>query len=295
MIETQNVSNNSWPSMATTVLLVGLLMVLGCSQPSDTNQGEAKESISKDINTLPQTNTDDPTNSAKEKKEVATTKPEMEPKQVEQPTKEPEEAVQKSNVDQKAGGIPVAESSKWVSLFNGNDLTDWTITDFGGQGEVYVEDGQLFLEQGIALTGVHTDRSLPKTNYEVELKAMRVLGSDFFCGLTFPVGEDFCSLIVGGWGGGVCGLSSLDGLDASENETLQYIQLVKEKWYDIRLKVVPGRIQVWLDGKTLIDQDVTDRKISVRQEVELSRPFGIASWQTTAAIKDFRIREISAE
>jgi hypothetical protein len=48
-------------------------------------------------------------------------------------------------------------------------------------------------------------------NYEIKLEAKKVTGNDFFCGMTFPVGDSFCSFIVGGWGGPVVGLSSIDG------------------------------------------------------------------------------------
>ena len=61
--------------------------------------------------------------------------------------------------------------------------------------------------------------TFPKVDYEVNLDAKRVAGNDFFCGITFPVGKRFCSLIVGGWGGATVGLSSIDGKDAAENET----------------------------------------------------------------------------
>lgn len=45
--------------------------------------------------------------------------------------------------------------------------------------------------------------------------------SEFFCGLTVPVrtGTECVSLIVGGWGGSLVGISSIDGLDASETST----------------------------------------------------------------------------
>jgi hypothetical protein len=33
-----------------------------------------------------------------------------------------------------------------------------------------------------------------------------------------------------------------------------------------------------------------EKKLSVRPEVELSKPFGIASWTTTAAVKNIRLR-----
>lgn len=179
----------------------------------------------------------------------------------------------------------------WANLFDGKTLKGWKETQFAGKGEVRVEKGQIILEMGY-MTGITWTGDLPRMNYEVELEAMRVEGSDFFCGLTFPVGEDPCSLIVGGWGGGVVGLSSLDGEDASSNETTQYLSFEKGRWYKIRLKVVPGKIQTWIDGDKVVDVDTTGRKISIRVEVEESKPFGIATWSTTGALRNIRLRKL---
>jgi hypothetical protein len=211
-------------------------------------------------------------------------------------------AVPVSAEEQPAAGAEKTQSStsenngkKWTSLFDGKTLDGWKKTKFGGEGEVSVEDGRIILGFGSDMTGIHTDRKLPKINYEVELEAMRVDGSDFFCGFTFPVKDDPCSLIVGGWGGGVIGLSSLDRLDASENETTTYREFKNGTWYKIRLRVSDHRIQAWIDGKEMIDVDTTNRKISIRYEVEPSRPFGFATWQTTAALRGIRIRELTAD
>ena len=133
---------------------------------------------------------------------------------------------------------------------------------------------------------------IPRMNYEVELEAMRVDGSDFFCGLTFPVGKDPCSLIVGGWGGSLVGLSSLDGEDASSNETTKFMNFENGRWYKIRLVVKPNNIQAWIDDEKLVDAVTTDRKISIRFEVELSVPFGIATYSTTGALRNIRVREL---
>ena len=83
------------------------------------------------------------------------------------------------------------------------------------------------------LTGVSYTNELPRIDYEVSLEAMKIDGSDFFCGLTFPVDNAFCSFIAGGWGGGVVGLSSIDGMDASENETTKYMKFDASRWYPI--------------------------------------------------------------
>ncbi|MCA9004176.1 MAG: DUF1080 domain-containing protein [Planctomycetaceae bacterium] len=186
---------------------------------------------------------------------------------------------------------------KWISLFNGKNLDGWKVPQFGGEGEVHVEKGNLILEMGVDLTGVTLDdpKNLPLTNYEVELEAMRVDGTDFFCGLTFPVKKDPCSFILGGWGGSLCGISSIDGDDASQNSTTTFQTFKKNQWYKIRLQVTDHKIQVWLDGKQIVDQNLKDRKISIRHEVELSRPFGITSFSTTAALKNIRLRKLTPE
>ncbi|MCH9656967.1 MAG: DUF1080 domain-containing protein [Planctomycetes bacterium] len=197
----------------------------------------------------------------------------------------------------KAENAKKKKKTKWVSLFNGKNLDGWKVPQFGGEGEVHVKDGNLVLEMGVDLTGATlTDaKKVPLTNYEVELEAMRVDGTDFFCGLTFPVKKDPCSFILGGWGGSLCGISSIDGDDASQNSTTSFQTFKKKQWYKIRLQVTDHKIQGWLDGKQIVDQNLKDRKISIRHEVELSRPFGITSFSTTAALKNIRVRKLTQQ
>lgn len=199
-----------------------------------------------------------------------------------------------SSPDEPPANVAPAEEPRWTSLFDGKSLEGWELSNFGGEGAVTVEDGAVLMEMGADLTGIHTRRPLPRLNFEVVLDAKRVDGGDFFCGLTFPVREEHCSLIVGGWGGGVCGLSSIDSYDASENDTTTYRTFESGKWYRIRLRVTAPRIQAWIDDEQIVDQPIEGKRLSIRQEVEPSLPFGIASWRTTAALRDIRIRELSA-
>lgn len=179
------------------------------------------------------------------------------------------------------------------SLFDGKTLTGWKVTDFAGHGEVLVKDGTIVLETG-QMTGITWTNAaeLPTMNYEIALDAMRVEGSDFFCGLTFPVGKDPCSLIVGGWGGGVVGLSSIDSQDAANNETTKYISFKSGRWYAIRLRVTPGKIETWIDEDKVIDVSTEGHTLSIRLEVEESKPLGIASWSTTAALRNIKVRKL---
>jgi 3-keto-disaccharide hydrolase len=186
------------------------------------------------------------------------------------------------------------EGEGWVSFFDGKTLAGWSETDFAGHGRVEVDSGLIVLNTGDPLTGINWTNRVPNINYEVALDAMRVTGSDFFCGLTVPVSNSFCTLIVGGWGGSLVGISSLDGQDASENETTKFHNAEQGRWYRIRLRVTQLRIEAWIDKQKFVDVDTTDRRISLRAgEIESSKPFGIASYQTTAALREIKLRRVS--
>ena len=129
----------------------------------------------------------------------------------------------------------VAKEPVWKSLFDGNTLKNWKSSQFGGEGKVAVEKGVIVLNQGSDMTGITwTGDALPKMNYEVSVLAQRIEGNDFFCGLTFEVGDDPCSLIIGGWGGGVVGISSLNGLDAANNETAVLLSVILDAGRTVR-------------------------------------------------------------
>jgi hypothetical protein len=186
-------------------------------------------------------------------------------------------------------------STNAISLFNGKDLTGWEVIDYGARGPTKVEKGEMIIGMGELLTGVSlTNKALvPSGEYEVNLDAKRVEGSDFFCAVTFPVAKSSCTLIVGGWGGGVVGLSSINGMDASENSYTQYRSFEKDKWYHIRLAVTPKRIQFWLDQEQVFDADIEGKKISLRPgEIYRCEPFGLATYQTTAAIRNLNWRPL---
>jgi hypothetical protein len=186
------------------------------------------------------------------------------------------------------------EGEGWRSLFDGKSLSGWGVTDFGGGGKVEVQKGLLVFWMGEPFVGVNCSNEIPRVNYEVALEAMRVAGSDFFCGLTFPVNDSFASLIVGGWGGSVVGISCLDGADASENETTQFINFETGRWYRIRLRVSEKKIEAWVEQKKVADVVTAGRKISLRfGDIELSKPFGLASWTTSAAFRGIRIRDVN--
>lgn len=196
---------------------------------------------------------------------------------------------QKVNKALPAAALPLTDST---SLFDGKSLSGWEITNFGPQGPVSVSDGEIILGMGEGCTGITLKRNFPVVNYEVSLEARRLEGNDFFCGMTFPAGKQFCTLIVGGWGGTTVGLSSIDGLDASENSTRKLLEFDKGRWYHIRLDVTERAIKAWIDSLRVVDFTIRQSRLSIRPEVELSKPFGIASWYTTASLRNIRVTRL---
>ncbi len=185
----------------------------------------------------------------------------------------------------------------WKPLFDGRSLDAWKRTEFAGGGEVRVEKSfrqgpaAIVVEAGETLSGFNWTKQVPRTNYEISLEAMKIDGHDFMCGLTFPVGSSYATLILGGWGGPVAGISSIDNSDASENPTTRYLDFYKDRWYRVRLRVTPARLEAWLNDNKIIDQDITGRKISLRPgSISQSIPLGIATYQTSAAYREIRLR-----
>jgi hypothetical protein len=191
-----------------------------------------------------------------------------------------------------------ADDTKWISLFDGKTLDGWQVLskeDFEDGGKVHADKGKLVLEKGSRATGVRFKGKFPSTDYELSLEGMRVDGGDFFCGLSFPVGKQSLTLILGGWGGWVCGLSCIDDRYAINNDTACGIEFKNNRWYKVRLKVTDKAIQVSVDDKQIIDLDTDGYKLSVSEEMKPCLPLGIATWKTTAAIRKLRYRQLPKE
>lgn len=183
----------------------------------------------------------------------------------------------------------------WVNLLDGKSLKKWKVLtkfDFAAHGEVRVAEKAIVLEQGFPATGVKWTGSFPKINYEVSLEARRTYGSDFFCGLTFPVGDKTLTLVCGGWGGQVTGLSCIDGESAIENDTCTFHEYQEMKWYRIRVCVRKDKIDAWLDDEQIVDLPLKARELSLRWEMEPAEPFGICTWNTTGELKNIRFRSL---
>lgn len=183
--------------------------------------------------------------------------------------------------------------NEWQELFDGKTLEGWKKTNFGGEGEVIVEDGVIKMATGATLTGITSKRKdLPKIDYEVEFEARRTAGLDFFAALTFQFNDSFCTFLPGGWSGTVVGLSNIDDVDASENDTSSFYDFNDNEWYKFRVAVRSDSIRCWINDKPVIDRKLKDEKITIRPEVLPSTPLGISAWQSESEIRSIKLRKL---
>jgi hypothetical protein len=189
---------------------------------------------------------------------------------------------------------PLRAADPEKPLFDGKTLKGWKPTGYGAGGEVKVADGQIVIEAGDPLSGIIVDGEPPaRMNYEISFEAMRLEGDDFFCALTAPVEQACCTLVLGGWGGTLVGISSIDGLDASENSTTQHRKFESNRWYRIRFRVTPKKLEAWIDEKQVIDANIEGKKISMRRgEIEMSQPLGFSNYRTKSALRNIKLRNL---
>lgn len=203
------------------------------------------------------------------------------------PAKQPEEKQATKSEPRKP------DNDGWINLLAPESLAKWKVLDefdFADHGKVHVSEKAISLEQGFPATGVKWSGDFPTVGYEVSLEAQRVSGSDFFCGLTFPVGDKALTLVCGGWGGQVTGLSCIDGESAIDNDTCSFQEYKEKQWYRIRIAVRADRIDAWLDDEHIVDLPLKSRQLSLRWEMEPAQPFGVCTWNTSGELKNLRYR-----
>lgn len=183
------------------------------------------------------------------------------------------------------------QAGEVVSLFDGKTMGQWEQTPYEQEGKSFVEDGRLVMAAGQDMSGIRWTGPLLRMNYEIVLEAARLEGSDFFCGLTFPVNGSPCTLVVGGWGGTLIGLSNVDYYDAANNMTSRSKSFENGVWYTVRLRVTESHIQAWIDDEMFVNFEWTGHKLDVRMEVDASIPLGISTWQTTGAVRAITVRK----
>lgn len=206
-------------------------------------------------------------------------------------------ALRKLQTQPLAGLFLVLAAAPLCAQIAWQPIAGWQPTPFKNHAEPIIDKAEITLPFGKPMTGVTRPAGaqppFPNLNYEVRWEATRSTGNDFFSSLTFPVADSFCTLVTGGWGGDIVGLSSIDGWDASENETRNYFSFENKRWYKFRLRVEANRIQAWIDEKSVVDLAVNGRNIGLRRDdMKLTTPLGFLSYNSTGVLRNIEYRNL---
>ncbi|MFN0077713.1 MAG: family 16 glycoside hydrolase [Prosthecobacter sp.] len=182
-------------------------------------------------------------------------------------------------------------------LLTAEFASSWKTAGIAEAGKVTIKDGEITLHPGQPMTGVRFEAwqtaELPLSRYSIEYEAMRVEGNDFFGTVTFPVNDALVSLVIGGWGGTLVGISSIDDLDASENTTTGNAFFKNYEWHKVRIEVRDDDLRAWINGKLFVNVSTKGHQLGLRAgDIEKCAPFGFASYATHARIRDVIIRRL---
>lgn len=186
---------------------------------------------------------------------------------------------------------------KW-NLLSEAHAAAWKPAEIEKCGAAKVAANEAVLDAGEPITGLRFEHwqkeSLPLQDYTITCEAMRVEGRDFFAAITFPVRsiDTCCTFVAGGWGGALTGISSIDGMDAADNETRSEQKFANGKWHRLKIEVRADKLTAWIDDRLVLGASIQNRRLSLRPgDIEKCAPFGLATYATKGRVRNLVISE----
>jgi len=180
---------------------------------------------------------------------------------------------------------------RW-NLLDDKHSAHWQPSGIPDEGMVSVTKGEITLSTGLPMTGCKFAQwsalGLPGTNYAISYEAMRVEGDDIFGMCTFPVAshEAHATFVIGGWGGTLTGISSIDFKDASENSTRAEQRFANGVWHRVRIEVRPEEMRAWVNDRLVVNVSIKGRRVTLRPGfIDHCLPFGFATWNTVGKVR----------
>jgi hypothetical protein len=176
-----------------------------------------------------------------------------------------------------------------VELFDGSTLGMWKPESAGVGDSVRVEQGAIQLSWGSPGTSVAWTGTRVPANYELTLEVMRLeeSGSGYWF-LTFPIDDDrSCTLTLANQLGWLCGASGPVG----DGAFTRAVGLDGGTWHSVRLRVLRGRIEAFLDGKELVVEPVAESTVAL-SEAPPAPSLEIATWAMAAAVREIRLKQL---
>lgn len=181
-------------------------------------------------------------------------------------------------------------------LLDDKNAALWQQAGIPDEGRISVAKGELTMSIGAPMTGCKfpnwTGLGLPGTSYSISYEATRVEGDDIFAMCTFPVSshDAHATFVLGGWGGTVTGISSIDFSDANENSTRGEQRYENGVWYRVRIEVRPEDIRALVNDRPMVNVSIKGRKVGLRTGfIDHCLPFGFATWNTMGKVRKVKV------
>jgi hypothetical protein len=176
-----------------------------------------------------------------------------------------------------------------VELFDGSTLGMWKPESTGTGESVRVEQGAIQLHWGNPGTSVAWTGARVPASYELALEVMRLEGSGSgYWFLTFPIDDArTCTLTLANGLGWLCGASGPVG----DGTFTRAVGLDGGSWHSLRLRVIRGRIELFLDGEELVVEPSAAAPTALSGDPS-TPTLEIATWAMTASVRDIRLKAL---
>ena len=192
----------------------------------------------------------------------------------------------------------ITTPARWT-LLDEPKASRWQQAGIPDEGMISVENGEITVGVGLPMTGCKyaawTEEGLPGTNYSISYEAMRVEGDDIFGMCTFPVSshEAHATFVIGGWGGTLTGISSIDFKDASENSTRAEQRFENGIWHRVLIEVRPDDLRAWVNDRLVVNLSIKGRSVTLRPGfIDHCLPFGFATWNTVGKVRKVMVETL---
>jgi protein kinase-like protein len=172
---------------------------------------------------------------------------------------------------------------KWVSFTSGRAMKRW-----------HMPPGTKMAKDVIVLPSVSAwpapqlewQGPFPRSNYELEVEAMPVDSTDYFCSLVVPVGKRSVTITT------IDRRLRLMEVDDRMVTVNTRLALARKKWHRFRVRVTPAFFTVWVNGTKIVER-LCDG--SVFRSPRGAKPLAIYASGTQTGIRSVRMRRIAGE
>lgn len=189
---------------------------------------------------------------------------------------------------------------QWRSIFDGEQLGRWIpitridATDLADPvpGEVEIDGRQIVLNTGDPLTGVSWFGPMPTKDFEITVEAK--IDDAELISVAFPVGTERAAIQLDA-DNRKAGLYHIDGTGLHDDPMAAIFDGSVAGWHQLRIRVTEQRVQTWLNGQSIADQERTGSSFGAPEGFSPMHPLSMVASNGSASLRNIRIRTLEPE